>query len=104
MDPIEIVCWYYRFLVALRKGFQASKGGEAAFKQGVDGAHFNANATIAESFKMLEDAITLSGANDDGRRVFMIGINCDADSSYNKDPKDPNKYEQEGQKVQFDEA
>ena len=45
---------------------------------------------------MIEDSIVLSGANDDGRKVFQIGVNCDADSSYNKDPKDPNKYEQEG--------
>lgn len=51
---------------------------------------------------MMEDAITISGANDDGRKVFSLGINCDADQSFNKDPKDPNKYEQEGQKVQYD--
>lgn len=76
--------------------------GEAGFKQTIDGAFVNANATIAESFKMIEEAITLSGANDGGRKVFQIGINCDADSSFNKDPKEPNKYEQEGQKGQFD--
>jgi hypothetical protein len=45
---------------------------------------------------MIEDAIIFSGANDDGRKIFQIGINCDGDSCYNKDPKDPNKYEQEG--------
>ena len=60
---------------------------------GIDGAYFNANATIAESLKMVEDSIALSGANDDGRKIFTIGVNCDADSSYNKDPIDPNKYE-----------
>jgi len=70
---------------------------------GTEGAHFNANATIAESFKMLEEAITLSGANDGGRQVFQIGVNCDADAAYNKDPKEP-KYEQEGQKLLYDEA
>mmetsp|Transcript_14956 Transcript_14956/g.25459 ORF Transcript_14956/g.25459 Transcript_14956/m.25459 type:complete len:222 (+) Transcript_14956:745-1410(+) len=53
---------------------------------------------------MMEEAIALSGANDEGRKLFLIGVNCDADSSFNKDPKDPNKYEQEGQKMQFDEA
>jgi len=42
---------------------------------------------------MIEDAITISGANDEGRKVFMVGVSCDADSSYNRDPKDPNKYE-----------
>lgn len=93
IDPIEIVSWYQKFLVALRKGFSATKSGEAAFKQGVEGAYFNANGTIVESFKMIEDAIIFSGANDDARRVFMIGVSCDADSSYNRDPKDPNKYE-----------
>ena len=71
---------------------------------GVDGSFLNANATIAESLKMVEDSIVISGANDEGRKVFQMGINCDADSSYNKDPKDPNKYEQEGQKTQFDSA
>lgn len=93
IDPIEIVTWYQKFLVALRKGFSGTKSGEAAFKLGLEGAHFNANATIAESFKMIEDAITICGANDDGRKVFMVGVSCDADSSYNRDPKDPNKYE-----------
>ena len=48
---------------------------------------------------MIEEAIAASGANDEERKVFGIGINCDGDSSYNKDPKDPNKYEQEGQKT-----
>jgi enolase len=32
-------------------------------------------------------------------RIFRIGVNCDADFLFNKDPKDPNKYEVEGQKV-----
>ena len=93
MDPIEIIGWYQKFLAALKKGFQATKAGEAAFKLSVEGAHFNANATIAESFKMIEDAIIISGANDDGRKVFQVGINCDGDASYNRDPKDPMKYE-----------
>ena len=48
---------------------------------------------------MLEEAIALSGANDDGRKIFKIGVNCEADNSYNKDAKDPNKYEQEGAKT-----
>lgn len=64
---------------------------------------------------MVEDAIKATSVNrddvpegesapTDSRKIFSIGINCDADSSYNKDPKDANKYEQEGQKVQFDQA
>jgi hypothetical protein len=51
-----------------------------------DGSFFNANATIAESFKMMEDAIAASGANESKdekeggeRKTFMIGLNCDGD-------------------------
>jgi hypothetical protein len=32
--------------------------------------------------------------------VFTIGLNCDADALFNKDPKDANKYEIEGVKTQ----
>ena len=83
---------------------QGTKSGEAGFKAGNDGCFLNGNATIAESFKMMEDAIALSGANDDGRKVFQIGVSCEADSSFNKDAKEPNKYEQEGAKTQYDQA
>jgi len=93
IDPIQIICWYQKFLMELKKGFSSAKSGEAAFKLGVDGAHYNANGSIVESFKMIEDAIALSGANEEDRKVFMIGVSCDGDNSYNKDPKDPNKYE-----------
>jgi enolase len=89
-------------LAAIKKQILATKAGEAGFKVGVEGCYTNGNATIGESFKMIEDAITNSGANDEGRKIFQIGINCDGDSSFNKDPKEPNKYEQEGQKLQFD--
>lgn len=34
------------------------------------------------------------------RPVFRLGVNCDASSLFNKDPKDPNKYEVEGMKTQ----
>lgn len=101
VDPIRILSFYQKFLVALKKAIHSTKVGEAGFKLGVDGMYFNANANISESFKMVEEAITLSGANDDGRKLFQIGVNADADSGYNKDAKDPGKYEQEGQKVQF---
>jgi enolase len=32
-------------------------------------------------------------------RPLRIGVNCDASSLFNTDPKDPNKYECEGQKA-----
>lgn len=69
-DPYKIMGFYQKFLTALKKQIQATKAGEAGFKLGVDGCFLNGNATIAESLKMLEDAIALSGANDDGRKVF----------------------------------
>ena len=31
--------------------------------------------------------------------VFSLGVNCDAESVFNKDPKDANKYEIEGVKT-----
>lgn len=114
IDPQCIMKYYRSFLISLKKLFAATKAGEAGFKVQADGSFFNANATIAESFKMMEDAIEASGANhhpepaEEGAepkpalRVFQIGINCEADANFNKDPKDPNKYEQEGQKVLFD--
>jgi hypothetical protein len=33
------------------------------------------------------------------RKAFRIGVNCDSEALFNKDPKEPNKYEVEGQKV-----
>jgi hypothetical protein len=45
---------------------------------------------------MIEDAIAASGANTIENKRFKIGINCEADSYFNKEPKDPNKYEVEG--------
>ena len=93
-DPWNIMGYFRTFVASLKKSFAATKGGEASFKLMSDGSYFNANATIAESFKMMEDAIESSGANSEGqRKAFTIGINCDADQCFNKDPKDPNKYE-----------
>jgi len=41
----------------MRKGFATTKAGEAGFKVLPDCSFFNANATIGESLKMIEDAI-----------------------------------------------
>ena len=109
-DPAAILGYYRAFLASLKSQMAATKAGEAGFKVLPDGSFMNANTTIAESLKMLEDAITASCANRDempegmeggsesgsSRKVFTIGIACDADNNYNKDPKDPMKYEQEG--------
>jgi len=70
MDPEQILPFYQKFLAAMRKAFAATKAGESGFKVLPDCSFFNANLTIAESFKMIEEAIVLSGANDDKRKVF----------------------------------
>lgn len=56
-DPQEVLPCYQRFLAAMRKGFASTKMGEAGFKVLPDGSFFNANQTVAESLKMVEDAI-----------------------------------------------
>ena len=70
IDPIEIIPYFNKFLQSLRKSIASTKGGEASFKVLQDGSFFNANASIIESYKMIEDAITLSGANDDHKKTF----------------------------------
>lgn len=42
-DPIGIIPFYQKFLVALKKSFAATKGGEASFKVLPDNSYFNAN-------------------------------------------------------------
>jgi len=119
---VNIPLCFMKFLAALRKSFAGIKGGEAVFKIGPEGAYFNAFTSINETFKQFEEAIAQSGANGairpasqaksvsaptegeseaaKSKPVFKIGINCDADTLFNKDPKDPNKYECEANKVQ----
>lgn len=69
-DPYKIINFYQKFLTGLKKQFAGTKVGEAGFKVAVDGSFFNANANIIESLKMVEDSIVISGANDDGRKIF----------------------------------
>lgn len=52
-----------KFLGELKKKFGAVKGGDAAFKVLADGSYFNAFPSAIDTFKNLEDAISLSGAN-----------------------------------------
>lgn len=42
-DPTEVLTCYQKFLAALKKGFAATKGGEASFKVLPDASFFNAN-------------------------------------------------------------
>lgn len=75
---------------------------EAGFKPSPESSYFNALGSINETFKFVEDAIAASGANNADGKIFKIGLNCEGESYFNKEPKDPNKYEVEGQKNQFD--
>jgi hypothetical protein len=108
------------FQKTLKKSMGTVKGGEAAFKCDQDGPIFNAFASINDSFKQIEDALNAATAslvltvnkpltadsavksNDttsaNSPKPIKIGVNCDADFLFNKDPKDPNKYEIEGAK------
>lgn len=54
----------------MKKGFASTKMGEAGFKVLPDASFYNANQTVAESLKMMEDAIAQSGANEEDRKVF----------------------------------
>ena len=68
---MEIPKFYRKFLIALKKGIQATKAGEAGFKVSADGCYFNANTTIGESFKMISDAITILN-----RARMNTGLTC----------------------------
>ena len=52
-----------KFLAELKKKFAAAKGGEAAFKIQPDGSYFNAYGSAIDTFKNIEEAIALCGAN-----------------------------------------
>ena len=51
------------FLAHLKSKFTTGKGGDSAFKVMPDGSYFNAYTSIADSFKFIEEAITISNAN-----------------------------------------
>lgn len=122
--PESINACLLKFQTSLRKQLLAVKGGEAAFKPDGDGPCFNAFASINETFKQIEDALNAACqvltpnpsapvsvpqtadsqsqklAQDILAKPIRLGVNCDADFLFNKDPKDPNKYDVEGAKGQ----
>ena len=51
------------FLTHLKSKFPTGKGGDTAFKVMPDGSFFNAYPTIGDSFKFIEEAISVSNAN-----------------------------------------
>jgi enolase len=106
-----------QFQINLRKQMASVKGGEAAFKADQGDTMFNAYSSINECFKQIEDALAaaapkgtekpqtaesgkLSQMSNATLKPIKIGINCDANTLFNKDPKEPNKYEVDGAKGQ----
>ena len=59
------------FLSHLKGKFPTGKGGDTAFKMLPDGSFFNAYSTIADSFRLIEEAVSVSGANE--RPVTVSG-------------------------------
>ena len=51
------------FLTQLKSKFPTGKGGDTAFKVMPDGSFFNAYPSISDSFKNIEEAISVSNAN-----------------------------------------
>lgn len=54
---------YYKVASAIKKAVQTHKLGENGFKPNASGVYFNAHENHNETFKLIEDAITASGAN-----------------------------------------
>lgn len=54
---------YYKVSQAVKKGLSSHKLGENGFKPSAAGSYFNAHDSHNETFKIIEDAITQSGAN-----------------------------------------
>lgn len=48
----------------LKSKFTTGKGGDSPFKVLADGSFMNAYSTIADSFKFIEESISISGANE----------------------------------------
>ena len=66
---VNVVMAFKSFLTHLRSKFPVGKGGDTAFKCLADGSFFNAYPSIADSFKFIEEAIQVSGANERGRDI-----------------------------------
>jgi len=91
---------YYKVSAAIEKAVGGHKAA-AAFKANSTGAFFNANETVNESFKILEDAISAAGVNTADRKYLTIGINADSSSVY---LQEQDRYDIEGPKNLFDQT
>ena len=63
-NEISVVTSFKNFVAHMRSKFPVGKGGDTAFKVLADGSFFNAYPTVAECFRVIEEAITVCGAND----------------------------------------
>ena len=92
---------YFKISAAIKKAITSHKLGEAGFKANVSGAYFNALENVADSFKLIEDAINSTGVNTNERKYLQIGINADGHSSYQEES---GRYDIEGPKNLYDQT
>lgn len=92
---------YFKISAAIKKAITSHKLGEAGFKANVSGAYFNALENVADSFRLIEDAINSTGVNTNERKYLQIGINADGSSSYSEET---GRYDIEGPKNLYDQT
>jgi enolase len=89
---------YYKVAAAIKKSLSSHKLGENGFKPNASGSWFNAHENHNETFKLIEDAITQSGANATNQ-ILSIGISVDPDQFF---LPDQGKYDIDGPKNLYD--
>jgi len=94
-DALQI---YYKVSSAIKKAVQTHKLGENGFKPNASGAYFNAHENHNETFKLVEDAINASGANQH-QACLSIGIQVDPDQFF---LPEQGKYDIDGPKNLYD--
>jgi enolase len=77
----DILQIYYKVAAAIKKSLSSHKLGENGFKPNASGSWFNAHENHNETFKLIEDAITQSGANATNQ-ILSIGISVDPDQFF----------------------
>lgn len=97
-EGVDALAIYYKVTAAIKKTLQSHKLGENGFKPNASGSYYNAHENHNETFKLIEDAISNSGANANGQ-ILTIGINVDPDQFFNPDQ---GKYDIDGPKNLYD--
>ena len=70
-DKIDALEVYYKISTQIKKAISSHKLGEAGFKANQSGQYYNALDTINDSFKLLEDAIGLTGVNVSSFNIYL---------------------------------